>query len=190
MAEFNYRQEFPLIINFYYKGEDGKLQAFGFPAFSFKIFFWTTSRADNYVASCHYEDGVPKFTNCKRIGDSLVVIFDNHRLNPGKLHSEMIMDVPSDLYPDGFRRDIIAMHTDVLLIHGPTPPPSRAEITAILPYIVGKDGKDGKDFTYEDLTEEQKEEFAKKVAENIETELPDIELEDIPDTFFSDIFDD
>ena len=162
MQEINYRQEFPLFISFYYKNEKGELQPFGFPPFNFKLIFWTTSRNENFEASCNYVNGEPKYINCRRIDDKLVVIFDRHKLNPGNLHSEFVMETPSNLYPDGLRRDVVLIHSEVKLIHGPTPAPTRAEITAILPYIVGKDGRD---FTYEDFTQEQLEELTDKVAE-------------------------
>lgn len=201
MQEINYRQEFPLVVRFYYKDEQGNLQPFGFPPYDFKIYFWTTSRSDTYTVSCRYVDGEPVYLNCKRKGDDLVVIFDNHRLNPGELRAEMVMDVPSDLYPDGYRRDVLIIFTETRLIHGPTPSPTRAEINAILPYIIGKDGKDGKDgengkdgkdgkdFNYDELTEEQKKEMAKKVAENIDTNMDGI-LENITSEEFDSMFED
>lgn len=195
MQEINYRQEFPLWVDFYYENEKGKLEEFGFPPFDFKIFFWTTSRTQDFVASCRYSNGEPHYQNCRRIGDRLVVIFDSHRLQPGMLHSEIVFDVPSSIFPDGYRKDPFILHTEVKLIHGPTPSPTVAQIRAILPYIVGKDGadgkdgKDGKDFSYEELTEEQKEELAKKVAENIEVDNPEIgSLGDLSEEFFMELF--
>lgn len=224
MQEFNYRQEFPLFISFYYQNGKGELKPFGFPPFSFKIFFWTTSRSEAYVASCTYVHGEPRFQNCKKFEDKLVVVFDRHNLSPGDLHSEMVMDVPSDLYPDGLRRDVLLIHPEVKLIHGPTPSPSLAQINAVLPYIMGKngidgkdgkdgvdgkdgaDGKDGKDFTFEDMTEEQKETLAQqmadkalgdidgKVEEAIKRkleEMPEAGIpEDLGDDFFEGLFKD
>lgn len=188
MQEINYRQDFTLLQSFYYKNEKGDLVDFGFPPYDFKIFYWTASRANAYVASCRYANGEPKCVNCRKVGDNkLLVVFDNHKLSPGELHAEMIMEVPDDMYPDGFRRDPFPMRTDVRLIHGPTPTPTRVETTAILPYIKGRDGKDGKDFSYDDMTEEQKEDLAKRVAGNVE--MPDLggDIGDFSDDDWSDI---
>lgn len=189
MQEFNYRQEFPLVISFYYKDSQGKLADFGFPAYDFKIFFWTTSKSEQYVASVNYVNGEARCVNCKRLGDKLVVVFDHHRLNPGDLHSEMVMNVPDDLYPDGLRKDVIHFHNRIRLIHGPTPSPTMAEVTAILPYIKGDKGADGRDFDWASMSEEDKTEFAKRVAENLEAEAPEIaEAEDIREDEFDEMF--
>lgn len=173
--EFNHRQEFPLLISFYYKDEKGQLADFGFPPYDFKIIFWTVSRTETYMASCRYVDGEEKCVNCRRVGDKLLVIFDNYRLQPGELHSEMTMNVPSDLYPDGYRKDVILIHPEVRLIHGPTPAPSRAEVTAILPYIKGQDGKN---FTYEDLTEEQLKDLTDKISDRVMGEGVEEKIDD------------
>lgn len=189
MQEFNYRQEFPVVVDFYYNDEHGKITDFGFPPFDFKIFFWTASKENAFMASCNYVNGVPHYVNCKRHKDSLVVVFDRHRLTPGLLHSELVMEVPDDLYPDGYRRDPFILHSDIKLIHGPTPAPTLAQIKAILPYVKGRDGRDGKDMTYDDMTEEQKEDLAERVAENVQ--LPDLSgMDDITDAEFDDMFTD
>lgn len=199
MQEFNYRQEFPLWQRFYYEDPvSHEIKKFGFPPYDFKIKYYTTSIANAYEVSGKYVNGDFKGINCRKKGDELLVIFDRHDLKPGILKAEMTMKVPSDLYPDGLRTDPIELRTNTKLINGPTPSPTHAEAMAIMPYIKGRDGadgkdgkdgkdgadgKDGKDFTYDDMTEEQKKDLAKKVAENIDTELPwlDENQEDISD---------
>lgn len=173
MQEINYRQDFPLVITFYYNDENGDLKPFGFPPFDFKVTFWTTSRLNEYIAECKYTDGIPSYVNCKRVGDKFVVIFDNCDLMPGELHSEMISEVPSELYPDGYRRDILILHPDTKLITGPTPSPTCAQIRSLLPYIKGKD------LTIESLSQEDLDKIEEGIARRIEEKLNGITAEEV-----------
>lgn len=189
--QFNYKQDFLLWQQLLYRDpETRELKDYGFPEYDFKCFYWTTSRANPYTASCKYVDGEPVCTNCINKDGKLIVIFDHHHLQPGELKGEIIIDFPNDIYPDGFQNSPMALKTDTRLVHGPSVTPTIAEAMAIMPYIKGKDGKDGKDFSYDDLTDEQKEELAKRVAENIETEIPDLSgnLEDFSDEDWDQIF--
>lgn len=185
MSTFNYLQDFSIWQQILYRDENGKFQDFGFPPYDFKCIYWTTSKNNKYVASCQWIDGIPHYVNCRNDDNRLIVIFDHCGLLPGELKGEMILDFPDDNYPDGFQNSTIPLKTDIRLSYKHTEMPSLSEAIAIMPHIKGRDGKD---FSYQDLSEEEKNELAKKISQNIEIEIPEISLEDIPDEIFDNLF--
>lgn len=56
MRHINYKSDFALEQRLYYEDpETRQLKDMGFPPFNFKLYYYTTSRANAYVASCTYE---------------------------------------------------------------------------------------------------------------------------------------
>lgn len=187
MSHFNYRQDFAIWQQLLFRDpETGQYSDYGFPEYNFKCQYWTTNRANCYEAECKYVDGTAVCKNCRNENGKLIIVFDNHRLQPGDLHGEIVIDFPNNLYPDGYQNSPISLKTNVRLVHGRSEVPTLAEAMAIMPYIKGKDGKN---FDYSDLTEEQKEELAKRVADNIEVDLPELTegIEDITEEEWDDI---
>ena len=188
MANKNYKSDFLLTQSLYVKNvENGNWETFDFPDFDFTLKYFTPGSYKPYEASCRYIDGEPYYTNLRNINGKIVVIFHKHNLNVGDLQVEINLRIPDDLFPDGIRTEILPAPTNIRLWDRPSDSFRLAEIKALIPIIKGKDGRD---FSYEDLTYEQKKELAdqigetileeaKKSAENSYVSLPEFDAEDI-----------
>ena len=119
----------------------------GWPAWDWEAVFWTTSKANRFVASSI--GGV--FTNCQPApdGKGIIVVFNNHGLVPGRINVQFRAIMPDDSYPDGDRQNAITKELPVELTRDNCSYPSQLETELILPTIKGDP------FTYEDFTPEQ-----------------------------------
>lgn len=169
MANINYKSDFIINQKVYCRDEEGNLIDIGFPKYDFRLVYWTTNFDKRYYeASCHYDkNGRAICKNCKNLGDKLIVIFDNHQLLCGELKVDFEIEIPNDLFPDGYKKEFGVYPTEVNLWDKPSEHFSKIEALAILPYIKGKDGKD---FSFEDLTEEQLNNLVKKIAEYVKVD--------------------
>lgn len=188
MTQKNYKSDFDCIIRL----KDGKdpegKKTVPWPGFDWDVVFWTSSKANTYMASCRA--GV--YTNCFPTGDGgMHFVFNNHRLGPGVLQWEPHFELPNDIYPDDMQDLFSRQPLGIELVTGAGFCPSTAEVEAMLPYIkgdkgdkgdrgergpegpqgpqgevgpmgpVGPQGERGEAFTYEDFTPQQIAELQK-----------------------------
>ena len=191
MKEINYQSDFKLF-------EKGDLHTAPFE------FEYRTAFSKPYKVSCI--DGV--YTNCKLTDDGrLMVVFDNHGLRPGLLRCLRKYYLTDKDYHDGVCHLMSDENTDIMLTVGKTDC-VQAE-TELPPHYQqgeqgskgdkgdrglqgetgpqgntgpkGDPGNDGKDLTWESMTDEQREELMGKVVEEVKeglvtaTEVTDIE---------------
>lgn len=216
MRHVNFKSDFKLEQRLYIEDPTtNQLIDIGFPVYNFKLKYWTTSPSNFYIASCtyekkriirhhdhhvkikgglneknceHYESEYDEYevhmVNCRNENGTIVVLFEHHNLACGELKVEITLDLPDDFFPCGYKKEVIPGPTDAILWNRPTDGYSRVESRLILPYIKGKD------FSYDDLTDEQKKDLAEQIGGSIlevakqNTEeffanLPEYEAEDI-----------
>lgn len=162
MQNVNYKSDFLHIQKvFITDTKTGNPKDIGFPDFDFTLQYFTVDRNNYYEAGCHYVNGKPVFKNCKNVDGKILVIFNNYKLLPGNLKVEIKCDIPDDLFPDGIKTEIIPCATKVDLVIGPSDSYGLTEATAILPFIQGKD------FTFDDFTEDQLQDIIDKVAHKV-----------------------
>lgn len=94
----NFRSDFDLRLRLY--AADGR--EIGWPGADWRAVFYTATPAQAFTASC--TGGI--CTNCRRGPDGAIcVVFDGHRLSPGRLHVRFFLDMPDEAYPDGARTE-------------------------------------------------------------------------------------
>lgn len=128
----------------------------GWPSYDWRAEFWTTSAWCAYEASCI--GGVMK--NCINELGRIKVLFDNHKLLPGKVQVRFYAYLPDEEYPDGSERRIAPIRTEFEILPNDTAlTPSAADIGVMLPYVKGDP------FRYTDLTAEQMDELQRPATE-------------------------
>jgi hypothetical protein len=153
--KYNYKSDF----DFVYRQiagytTDGKPIFADFPDYDFKLVCSTGFRS--YSAS--YIGGV--CTNLFNDNGKIHVVCNDHNLGVGKLHIEFTALLPNGIYPDGTKKTVTAEPIDIELINGRPDNPKETEVEMILPYIKGEDGKD---LTYDSMTEEAKRDLASRL---------------------------
>ena len=103
-----------------------------------------------------------EFTNCKPMEDgSLMVIFDNHHLRPGKLMCERKFYLTDKDYADGICNMVDNRYTGVRLTTGAT---DGTDIEVQLPPYY-QQGPPGEPMTWDKMTSEQKQELVAMAVE-------------------------
>lgn len=164
MKKINYKSDFDFLLRLIdYKGD-----AVPFPDCDWDAEFWTSSKPNAYRASCIGGE----YVNCFREADgSIHFVFNNHRMGKGTLKWEPHFRFPNDIYPDGFQDQFRKAQLGIELVDGDGDCPTQAEIEAVLPVIKGEKGDKGdpgKDLTYADLTEADKEDLMAPFRESLE----------------------
>lgn len=128
MQEVYYKSDFDFIL----KLRDCAGKDMGWPDFDWSARFWTTSKANVFIASC--KNGVP--VNCYNDNGRIHVVFDNPGFGCGVLQVEYHLRFPNPIYPDG-RRDVYGHETlDLQLTDGAGDCMDPAEIELTIPYAV------------------------------------------------------
>lgn len=169
MTKINYKSDFDFILKL--KDCADPKKTVPFPEGDFDARFWTSNKANAYIASCR--DGV--YTNCFRTEDGgMHFVFDDHRMGKGTLHWEPHFELPNDIYPDNMQDLYRKAALDIELVDGDGDCPTTAELEAMLPYIKGPKGDKGDKgdkgnkgdaFTYDDFTPEQIEGLQRPATE-------------------------
>lgn len=141
MTKINYKSDFDFIL----KLKDGAGHDLGFPDYGWEAMFWTSSKASPFKASCF--GGVCK--NCYDDEGQIHIVADNHNLGIGALKVEFRAELPREIYPDDYQRNVMPEPLGIELIREKGELPSEIEAELLLPYIKGEP------FTYEDFTPEQ-----------------------------------
>lgn len=170
MKQINYKSDFKLF-------ENGELHTAPFEL------EYSTTFGRSYKAS--YIEGV--YTNCRMLDDGrLMVIFDNHGLPPGILRVTRRYYLADKDYHDGICDLVSKEDTGVILTTGKTDE-CDAEVEVPPHYMQGEKGNkgdDGKDLTWDSMTDEQHaaliQEVTGKVEDNLitATQVEDDEYED------------
>ena len=141
MTKINYKSDFDFIL----KLKDGAGHDLGFPDYGWEAMFWTSSKASPFKASCF--GGVCK--NCYDDEGQIHIVADNHNLGIGTLKVEFRAELPREIYPDDYQRNVMPEPLGIELIREKGELPSEIEAELLLPYIKGEP------FTFEDFTPEQ-----------------------------------
>lgn len=156
MKKINYKSDFDFLLRL----TDYKGNAVPFPDCDWDARFYTSSKANAYVASC--KDGV--CVNCIKEEDGVRFVFDRHNLGVGTLKWEPHFEFPNGIYPDGIQDKYEPQPLDIELVPGRGDCPTQAEIEAVLPVIKGDKGDK---LTYADLTESDKADLRKPLEETL-----------------------
>ena len=81
--------------------------------------------------------------NCRRDGDGLVVVFDNHGMLPGRLKCRLTLETPDAEMPDGYRRTVSVIDMGISLVNGNGDNAPSAEVVALFPLYKGERGEKG-----------------------------------------------
>lgn len=173
MRKINYKSDFDFILQLYSvmvdadgKEVDGSKTELGWPDYDWTARFYTSNKVNAYVASS--VGGV--LTNCYNDDGRIHIVVDNHRMGLGKIIVEFCAELPREIYPDGYQRNVIPEPLDIELIKGKSDLPTEMEAEVLLPYIKGKKGDK---MTYADLTDEDKKDLIKPVEEKIDKAITD-----------------
>lgn len=170
MRCINAKSDFDFILRLY----DAEHEVIGMPEYDWEAQLYTSSRLNAFIVSS--KDGV--LTNCWNDNDSIHVVCDNHGLSPGQLFIEFTGYLPNEQYEDGTQKIVLRRSMPIKLMRTNAEPPDTFDMELMFPYIKGdkgdpgqdgKDGQDGKSLTYADMTEEEKNDLAKRIAVDIET---------------------
>lgn len=148
----NYKDDFDFIMRLYSAMVDSSgrevgdsRRELGWPDYDWVATFYTSSKANAYVASCIGGECV----NCYNDNGQIHIVVNSHHMGPGRLKVEFRAELPRDIYPDGYQRNVIPEPLGIELIVGKGDLPSEMEVELLLPYIKGDA------FTYADFTPEQ-----------------------------------
>lgn len=124
-----YKSDFDFILRL----KDSEGQQVPFPECDWEIRFYTDSKTYWYTASCR--GGV--YVNCRREGNAIRFIFNDHRLGPGILRWEPHIELPDGAYPDGIQDLLDRQRLGIELVDGPGDcrPPAGVDIEVMLPAI-------------------------------------------------------
>lgn len=124
-----YKSDFDFILRL----KDSEGQQVPFPECDWEIRFYTDSKTYWYTASCR--GGV--YVNCRREGDAIRFIFNDHRLGPGIMRWEPHIELPDGAYPDGIQDLLDRQRLGIELVDGPGDcrPPAGVDIEVMLPAI-------------------------------------------------------
>lgn len=118
MKKINYKSDFDFILKLVsrVKGEDGSVTKteVGFPDHDWCATFWTSSKANAYVASRRGD----VLTNCFNDNGQIHVVCNAHRLGVGELKCEYHAELPDAMYPDGSRDVYEPQMLDIELVTG------------------------------------------------------------------------
>lgn len=152
MTRKNYRDDFDFLLRLYsaYVDSEGNELAdsrreLGWPDYDWTARIYTSNKANAYTASCI--GGV--CTNCFNDDGNIRIVVNDHHMGPGTLKVEFRAELPREIYPDGFQRNVIPAPLDIELTVGRGDLPGEIEANLLMPYIKGEP------FTYEDFTPEQ-----------------------------------
>lgn len=152
----NYKSDFDALLRLRTCAGDGDaLRELGWPDYDWTARFYTTNKANAYVAECR--GGVCR--NCFNDGGRIHVVFNDHGLGLGRLNVEFSAELPDAIYPDGSRLEVTPQPMDVELVQGRGDCGTAAELEVLLPYIKGDA------FTYADFTAEQIAELQRPALE-------------------------
>ena len=136
MNNINYKSDFDFLMRLYSctTAADGSHERvyIGWPTWDWVAKFWTSTKANNVVASC--VGGV--MTNCYRDGDAIHIYCDNPRIGRGQLHVEFHALLPDKCYPDNTKDTYMSQALEVELVDGNPCCPSHAEVEVMLPFAV------------------------------------------------------
>ncbi len=83
--------------------------------------------------------------NCRIEGEDLIIVADGHGLLPcTELRCDIVYHIPDPEMPDGIRTVVKSYPTGISLVTDPAESYSQADFEALLPFIKGEDGTDGK----------------------------------------------
>ncbi len=129
MKKINYRSDFKTRL----KLTDHSGTEIGWPGYDWEAFFYTGSRSTAYRVGCM--DGTP--VNCRRDGDRVMAVFDNHQLGPGRIRADFHSYIPDPDYPDGTQHVVTPLELEIELVAGPGDVPTAADATVPLPVVNG-----------------------------------------------------
>ncbi len=170
----NYESDFDFMLWFVREGADGWPERF-FPDYDFT---GVLSCGRRFVFSRRGE----RYVNCRREGDGLRVICDNHELGPGTVALKIMAELPDGIYGDGYRRVVSDEPTPIILVRGRGDEPSKIDIALTVPFIF----RSAYDMAVDAGFEGTEEEFGRATAmipaavdmlNRIEDKLPRIEKE-------------
>lgn len=123
----NYESDFDFMLWFVREGADGEPERF-FPDYDFT---GVLSSGRRFVFS--RKGG--RYVNCRREGDGLRVVCDNHGMAPGGVWLKLVAELPDGIYPDGFRREVSNAPSGIELVRGSGDGPTEMEVALTVPFV-------------------------------------------------------
>lgn len=102
-----YKNDFAVRLDF--RNQDG--DTIGVPGCDWSADFWTTRRFERFKA------GMYGGTNhrCKVADNKVIIALDRHRLSPGELNMEVMLNIPDANFADGYQSVSVKVPTDIEL---------------------------------------------------------------------------
>lgn len=123
----NYESDFDFMLWFVREGPDGEPERF-FPDYDFT---GVLSSGRRFLFS--RKGG--RYVNCRREGDGLRVVCDNHGMAPGGVWLKVVAELPDGIYPDGFRREVSNAPSGIELVRGSGDGPTEMEVALTVPFV-------------------------------------------------------
>ncbi len=160
----NYKDDFDFLLKLYscLVDSEGNVveesrQELGWPEYDWEAKLYTSVKPNAYVASCI--GGV--CTNCYNDNGKIHIVVNNHHMGTGRVKVDFRAELPREIYPDNYQRNLIPEPLDIELVTGRGDLPDKMEAELLMPYIKGKA------FTYDDLTQEQIDELAQAITDKV-----------------------
>lgn len=136
--KINHKSDFDFILSLatcVKRGEDGPCEKMpvGWPGFDWSATFWTSNRANTYVASRHGDNLV----NCFEDNGEIHIVVNNHRLGKGVLWVEFHSELPNAIYPDAVQDLYEPQSLGIELVDGAGDCQSKMHAELLLPYVNG-----------------------------------------------------
>lgn len=132
-TKINYKSDFDFILRL----KDCNDNELGWPTEDWQAKFWTSTKANSFVASCI--DG--ECENCFNDNGQIHIVLDNHGLGVGELKCEFEILTPAENYKDGSRKTVSVVPTDIELVKEDCSCSNSISADVSLPVVSGSQSK-------------------------------------------------
>lgn len=176
----NYKSDFDFILKLQRLNTEGNYEDVGFPDYSFTVLLYTNSYR-KYIVK--YNKEKDEYINCANTNNQIQIIVNNHKLSKGKLKADIYLELPNADYNDGYKLLVCSIDTGIELVSGCSDIKLN-DITLIAPYIKGDKGEP---LTWEDMSEDNKNELYTSILDNVKDIILTSSMEGITDNHYDEI---
>jgi len=143
--QVNYQSDFDVLLHIV----DSENRAVGFPDFDFVLVFTTSG---NNKVEAGQQDGVQR--NVEDKDGDVRIVFNSHKLLPGKLNLEVRTNIADETYPDGKKLTVFKVaDTNITLVSGDSDATTGLKIDVKLPFAYQKESSSSSSSSVSDSSE-------------------------------------